>query len=247
MGAQSPLQGYATFVGDRRYDDRLGDQSATAILQERAAVAEYLRRAEAIDPTGLDSADRISRAVLIRTLASRQELNNFFKSLPVTGAYPVTQTNGPQFRLLQLVRATRFNTVADYDAYLKRLDAIPLSLEQTIEQLRIGAARGWTPPRVAVQGVPAQIGAQVVEDPTQSAFFAPFAKFPADIPAAEREEFREAGEPRSETRSFRPTPTSDAISRASICRARVSTLQHQSHLEDRRTTTRCCAHRQRPT
>jgi len=186
--------GYATFLGDRRYNDRLGDQSAAAILKRRAEADGFLRRAQAIDPASLDAADRVSRAVFIADLTNEKEIVSFYGGLAVTNAHPVNQRFGPQFGLPQLVRATPFNSVADYDAYLKRLAAIPLFLEQTTEMLKVGAASGWTPPQVAVKGVPAQIGAQVVADPTKSAFFAPFNKLPADIPAAEQERLRKAGE-----------------------------------------------------
>jgi uncharacterized protein (DUF885 family) len=185
--------GFATFVGDARYNDRLGDLSADAVLRERAEAAAFRRRVEAIDPAGLTTEQRVSREVFLRDRASRERLEKFFGELPLRNAYPVTQTFGPQFFLPQMVRSTRFASTADYEAYLKRLAAVPVFLDQVTEQLSLGAAHGWTPPRVTVQAVPAQIGAQVVADPTQSAFYAPFRNFPASVPEAERERLRTAG------------------------------------------------------
>ena len=49
-----------------------------------------------------------------------------------------------------------------------------------------GVKAGNLPPRVLMQRVPAQIAAQVVEDPTQSAFYKPFLKFPDSIAQADR-------------------------------------------------------------
>ncbi|MGH6624102.1 MAG: DUF885 family protein, partial [Burkholderiaceae bacterium] len=147
--------GIATFVGDRRYNDRLGDQSAAAILQRRTEASEYLRRAKAIDPAELDATERVSRSVFIRNLTNNLEMQSFFGSLPLTSAHPITQRTGPQFGLPEMVRATRFTSVADYEAYLKRLGSIPLFLDQTIEQLRVGANSGWTPPRGTLADVPA--------------------------------------------------------------------------------------------
>ena len=40
---------FATFLGDHRYDDRLSDQSAAAVLRRRAARAGFLERADKID------------------------------------------------------------------------------------------------------------------------------------------------------------------------------------------------------
>jgi uncharacterized protein (DUF885 family) len=186
--------GYATFLGDRRFDDRLGDQSAEAIRKEGVEAKAYLQRATAIDPASLTADERVSRDVFIRDLGSEIEIRTFYGNVPIRVANPVTLQFGPQLGLPALVRATRFSTVAEYEAYLKRLGAIPLFLEQITAQLKAGAANGWTAPRVAVLGVPAQIGAQVVADPTKSAFFAPFRSFPADIPGAEQERRRNAGE-----------------------------------------------------
>lgn len=186
--------GFATFLGDGRYNDRLTDQSAAAILKRRAEADEFLRRATAIDPAGLEAQERLSRAVFIRDLTKSKELQRFYGALALTSAHPVNQRFGPQFGLPELVRSTRFTSMADYEGYLKRLAAIPMFLEQTTEMLKTGATNGWTPPRVTVQDVPVQIGAQIVSDPTKSAFFAPFNKFPADIPAPARERLRAAGE-----------------------------------------------------
>ena len=185
--------GFATFVGDARYNDRLNDLSADAVLRERGEAAAFRRRVEAIDPAGLTTEERVSREVFLRDRASRERLEKYFGDLPLRSAYPVTQNFGPQLLLPQMVRATRFATTVDYEAYLKRLAAVPVFLDQVTEQLRLGAAHGWTPPRVTLQAVPVQIGAQVVADPTQSAFYAPFRNFPASVPEAERERLRIAG------------------------------------------------------
>lgn len=71
---------------------------------------------------------------------------------------------------------------------------MPQFLAQLTEQLRLGAAHGWTPPRVTLARVPDQLASQVVADPTASALYAPFKSFPADIAPAEQERLRRAGE-----------------------------------------------------
>ena len=185
---------YATFVGDRRFNDRLSDLSPAAVMRDRATGRAFLQRAEAIDPATLTASERVSRSVFIREFKNRQRINQFFGELPLISAYPVTQTFGPQIVLPQLVRATSFNRVDDYNTYLRRLNAVPVFIDQTIDQLRLGAANGWTPPRVALQGIPAQINAQIVSDPTQSVFFAPFKSFPAEVPVAEQARLRKEGE-----------------------------------------------------
>jgi uncharacterized protein (DUF885 family) len=46
------------------------------------------------------------------------------------------------------------------------------------------------PPRVLMQRVPAQLAAQVVSEPSRSAFYKPFERMPADMPAAEQAAWR---------------------------------------------------------
>jgi uncharacterized protein (DUF885 family) len=53
--------------------------------------------------------------------------------------------------------------------------------------------RGLVQPRVIMERVPAQIAKQVVTDPTESPFYAPFERMPDSIGAADQERLRAAG------------------------------------------------------
>src|SRR5687767_244326 len=54
---------WATTLGDHRYDDRLGDPSAAAIAEDRAARRRYLERARAIDAAALAEPERVTLAL----------------------------------------------------------------------------------------------------------------------------------------------------------------------------------------
>src|SRR5438876_7103659 len=58
------LPGYATAVGDHRYDDRLTDFSEAAIARRKASVADFAKQLQGIDRNALANQDRISYAVL---------------------------------------------------------------------------------------------------------------------------------------------------------------------------------------
>src|SRR2546430_9247089 len=58
------LPGYATMVGDHRYDDRLTDFSEAAIARRKASVADFAKQLQGIDRNALANQDRISYAVL---------------------------------------------------------------------------------------------------------------------------------------------------------------------------------------
>ena len=79
-----------------------------------------------------------------------------------------------------------FASTKDYRDWLKRMDALPVLVDQTIALMREGVKAGNMPPRVLMQRVPRQIAGQIVDDPTQSPFYAPFRKFGDAIPQADR-------------------------------------------------------------
>jgi uncharacterized protein (DUF885 family) len=79
-----------------------------------------------------------------------------------------------------------FATTKDYRDWLARMRALPMVIEQNEALMREGAASGNTPPRVLMDRVTGQIQAQIVDDPTKSPFYKPFARFADTVPEADR-------------------------------------------------------------
>ena len=187
---------YATYLGDHRYDDRLTDLSASATTRRRAARTDFLDRAKRVDASALENADRVSLRVFryqLERTAAQDKL-----CAPVSCSFdgfwsPVTQFYGPQFDLPQLVDATRFASTADYDAYVKRLDAFPVAIEQLIALMETAMKQGWMPAKIAIARVPSQLDAQLDPDPTKSPEYKPFVAFPAAIGSADRARLAAAG------------------------------------------------------
>jgi len=187
----------ATQLGDHRYDDRLADQSAAAVQRRRAARVEFLDRVSKIDPESLAPADRVSVRVMRYQLEQAVALDKICAPLScAVGDFwsPVTQFYGPQFSLPQLVLATRFATARDYEAYLKRLDALPTQVDQLIARMETGMTVGWMPAKIAIARVPSQLDAQLGPDPSKSPEYKPFLSFPAEIAPSDRERLAAAGQ-----------------------------------------------------
>jgi uncharacterized protein (DUF885 family) len=181
---------YATYLGDHRYDDKLTDESAAAVARRRAYAQALLARLERIDVAQLSEEDRTSLGVLRFKIERRLAVDRLFGSAPYGGFddwAPVTQLDGIHLDLPQLAKATRFATVRDYENYLKRLDAVPRVIDDTIERMRAAMKAGWMVPKIAIARVPRQLDAQTQPDPEKSPEYAPFKAIPADIAPAERE------------------------------------------------------------
>ncbi|MGH8402159.1 MAG: DUF885 domain-containing protein, partial [Gammaproteobacteria bacterium] len=78
--------------------------------------------------------------------------------------------------------------------YIKRLQTLNVYMDQTIALLKEGVQQGMTEPQVVMERIPHQIDANVVANPEQSAFYAPFKQMPSIIPAAEQAQLRAAAQ-----------------------------------------------------
>ncbi len=170
----------ASYNGDPRFNDRWTDLSLAAIEARMAADRAALARLRTIDRAALSPADQLNYDTFAWLQQKSVERQRFREYLQPVGHQGGVQTADGIAEILP------FATVKDYRDWLKRLDALPVVIDQTIALMREGVRTGNLPPRVLMQRVPAQIAAQVVEDPTQSPFYRPFAKFPASVPEAGR-------------------------------------------------------------
>ena len=176
----------ASFQGDRRYDHVWPDLSAEALARSHAEDRKVLETLAAIPDDGLDADDRLNRDLFARLYLG--ELETYEWGLRFL---PVTQRRGVQ-SAHELADALPFQTVGDYENWIARLESLDRYVDQTIDLMREGQRRGLTQPRVIMERVPAQVARHVVDDPSESPFYAPFLKMPGTLPAAEQERLRMA-------------------------------------------------------
>jgi len=174
----------AAYHGDRRYDDRWTDMSPEAIARREAADREALAALRRIDRDALPPADRLNYDTFLwlqERAVARQRFREYLQ--PVGHQGGVQTADG-------LAEILPFASAQDYRNWIARLEALPRLLEQTTALMRAGVEAGSMPPAVLMRRVPAQIAAQVVQDPEASPFYKPFRKMPEAIPAAEQEALR---------------------------------------------------------
>ena len=178
---------FATALGDNRYNDRLGDDSAQFHQHDLQQNREFLSRFEAMAVAGLSAQDRLSRELMIRNLRERIE-GAQFKSWEMS----VSQNGGPQTDFTELITITPFNNVADYENYIARLKQIPRVFAQVTANLRQGMKDRLIPPRYLLDKVAPQAEDVASKTGEHSPFFTPFEKFPESVSSDDRNRVRAA-------------------------------------------------------
>ncbi len=177
----------ATALGDRRYNDRLGDVSPEFFQSDLTQKRNFLARFEAIDPSGFPRQDALSRKLMIDRL--QQDIEGAqFKPWEM----PVNQMNGPHLGLPDLIVLTPFDTVADYENYLARLRQIPRFFDQVTMNMRQGMRDGLMPPRYLLEKVAAETEDIAGKTGGSSPFAKPVREFPSGVPGPEQKRLGDA-------------------------------------------------------
>jgi len=171
----------ATSVGDRRYNDRLGDFSDKAIADDLEHTRLALKKFEALDVTGFPEQERLNHALMVRDLRESAE-GARFKGWEM----PATQFGGVHLEYASLAYSVPLRTVKDYENYLARLRQIPRVLDEAIGHMRGGLRDHLMPPKYLLEKVAAQ-AQQVADAPLEKCTFTdPLRKFPDSIPQQDR-------------------------------------------------------------
>jgi uncharacterized protein (DUF885 family) len=182
----SPL--YASFVGDKRWNDQLDDFSQEAIDKDLREDQKFLSRLETIDTTGFPEQEALNKALIVRDLKMSVEGARF-----KPWEMPVSQQSGPQVELPGLANELSFQSVKDYQDYISRLKQVPRLLDQNIAQMRNGMRDKLMPPRFLLEKVVVQCNSLATQQAANSPFAQPFSNFPKDISAADQKRLRDAG------------------------------------------------------
>jgi uncharacterized protein (DUF885 family) len=180
----------ATFAGDPRYNGELPNfLSEEFEMQDRAFHQKYLERARAIvgslGTAALTGQDRLSYEIFTLNRESALEEFKFPERL-----LPLDQFRNIANSMAQFgsgASAQPFDTVKDYEDWLRRAARVPVLLEQAIVNMREGIKAGVVQPRVLMEKVLPQLDANAVDDVEKSVFWGPVTKMPADFSAPDRE------------------------------------------------------------
>jgi len=184
----------ATDVGRHEYNDRLPSAAPEARERRVEATRGFLEELAAIDRAELSDQDRVSYDMFRRQLEDRVTEFEFGD-----WQIPINADSGFHIGFARLPEEVPLATTEDYENYLSRLEELPRYFGEQVANMRLGLERGMTLPRVVLDGYETTISSHVVDDPTESVFWAPFESFPVGVPAGERERLRAAGREAIET------------------------------------------------
>lgn len=183
---ESPL--LATSMGDPRGADQLGDVSLAAQARRNEQVRAFLARLRAIPRDSLSRADQINYDIFER--GAREGLEEFALG---DHLIPITNREGFHTFFPELHTRVPLRTAQDYRNYTARLRAFRPQVAQYVEVMREGVRRGMVLPRVSLEGIEGTITPHIVDDPTKSLLWKPFAEFPSTVPEGERAALAAAG------------------------------------------------------
>jgi len=167
---------FASRLGHREYDGKLGTNTARDRARRLAYNGATLKRLEKIDPDQLSKNNQLNYAIFKRARVMEE-----VEAQHPGHLFPFTNRGGWHMYFAQGPANTPFLEKADYEGYLGQLADYPRYNEENMALLREGLAKGYMQYCKSMEGFDKSISTHIVDDVKQSAFFAPFKRFPGKI------------------------------------------------------------------
>lgn len=145
---------------------------------------DVLRKLQGIDRGRLSGAEQINYDVYvpqIRALIADQQFRDY--EMPANSDSTFWTDIGYTAR-------RTFRTAQDYRNWIAQMRDIPRYFHEQMDEMRAGMRRGFTPPRITMEGRDASITAVTEATPAESLFYTPF-KDMVGVPEADRAALRE--------------------------------------------------------
>ncbi len=173
-----------TASGDAEQGSRLATVTPAAQRARAAKYREFLGRLDSFDRSNL-SEDALTDALVLRTLLQSDIGDARFAEWEMP-----FDSDSNFWSYLAAPRG--FSTVGAYENYIGRMRDIPRYFAEQTANARAGLERGFSVPRVTLEGRDVSIASYVVDDPEQSPFWKAFADMPRSISEAEQSRLKAA-------------------------------------------------------
>jgi len=161
----SPL--WATMLGDHRFDDRVSDGSAVAVVENRMVRDGFLARAEALpDPESVSDQGTLDLFIFDLEVHQRTDVCEFYQ-------WSLSARNNALVSWNYLAELHSVDSPADGDNLIARYRGISTAIDNEIATLRLGLENGRVANRVSVQKVFNQLQTNNAEPISQWPLAAP--------------------------------------------------------------------------
>jgi prolyl oligopeptidase len=182
----NPLE--ATYAGDKRYNDSWPDFSLEAFEKRHKHRVEVLKHLDTVDTSKFVGQELINFQLFMRRFALDVAGHKFQYYL-----IPLNHREGIQTED-QIGDIIDFDNIKDYEDWISRLKNFGKYMDQTLALLDKGIEQKIVHARIVMERVPAQVRAQIVEDPTKSLFYHPFLRMKDKITEADKAKLQQAGQ-----------------------------------------------------
>ena len=181
----SPIN--ATFAGDSRYNNSFPNTLSDAFVADvKTYYTSYLKKLGHYNDTDLSESEKMSKAILKWDCEINLNRLNFNQDLvPIDQMWSVNLMVG---QLASGSSAQPFNTVEDYNNWLKRLDGYVQWLASAESKMKEGIQSDYVLPKSLIVKVIPQLEALTIEDLDQHLFYSPVKNFPEGFSAEEKNE-----------------------------------------------------------
>ncbi len=157
----------------------LPDMSPAALEKAQQQRMALLAELNKTDASSLSEQQKINLAILQYRVQNDIDEYRF-------GAHymPLTAESGFHSDVLFMLNMSSVKTEKDLQKYLEKLAALPLYMQQQMDWMRQGLAKGYTQPKAVLAGYEDSIKSFISTDPQQSPFYRPLLKQPAGIDPA---------------------------------------------------------------
>lgn len=185
----NPVQ--ATFAGDNRFNDQFPNPLADeTVAKVKAYYTTYKEMLDQFDDASLSASEKMSKAILKWECDINLEAFKFKKEyFPIDQMWSINLVAG---QLASGASAQPFETVEDYNNWLKRLEGYLEWLASAESKMKEGMQAGYVLPKSLITKVLPQLEALTVEDLDKHLFYTPVKNFPEGFSEEDKKQLTEA-------------------------------------------------------